>query len=679
MKLDNIFKGLAVATILVAGMTACTEQIKFGDSFIEKTPGGDVTADTVFHSAEYTEQFLTGIYAQQYYGLPYRSTHNSSSYFSGQIETMSDCWHMPTSSISVTKQVYGGQMTAASGQEIYGYDKESIWEMVHRCYMLIERINEVPDMDETTKKRFIAEAKCIIASSYFNLLRYYGGLPLVKHSYGVNDDKTDIQRASVENTVNFIVGLFDEAINSGAMPWSYTTDASTMTAHWTKAAAMAMKCRVLQFAASPLFNDAQPYYSGVYSMENAAQDSLLWYGGKKPELWQQCKKACEDFFKENANNGEAYHMVEPTTQTQEAYRYAFRHAYMDQSSPEVIFSTRVTDNNSNSKYNWICRSYLRGNDRYAYNPTQEFVEMFPWADGKPFNWEETEKAGELDHMFINGTFDKNKQELQNIKYTRDPRLYETVTVNGQRNIINYSNGNTTGLNVELWVGGTLAGSQPISGSGAYGNGYFINKHIADGPFLKSIYTGEVYKRKAPHWPEIRVADLYLIYAEALLQADGNNAKAIEYVDKIRSRVGLKGLVECNPTENLMTNKENLLEEILRERACELAFENTRYFDMKRYKRVDLFEKTLHRLVIHRQVQNEKGNWTTSTNAWVNGDKTKAAKYSPEWYEPSHFTYERVPITQEPRIWWNGFDVKWYMFPFPQAEVIKGYLVQNPGW
>ena len=66
---------------------------------------------------------------------------------------------------------------------------------------------------------------------------------------------------------------------------------------------MAMKCRVLQFAASPLFNDDQPYYSGKYSMENASQDSLAWMGGKKPELWQQCKKACEDFFNENANNG----------------------------------------------------------------------------------------------------------------------------------------------------------------------------------------------------------------------------------------------------------------------------------------------------------------------------------------------------------------------------------------
>ena len=112
--------------------------------------------------------------------------------------------------------------------------------------------------------------------------------------------------------------------------------------------------------------------------------------------------------------------------TQEAYRYAFRHAYLDQSSPEVLFSTRVTDNNHNSRYTWPSRQYMRTNERYAYNPTEEYIEMFPWADGKPFNWDETEKKGELDHIFIKGSFNKSKQELQNIVYTRDPRLYENT-------------------------------------------------------------------------------------------------------------------------------------------------------------------------------------------------------------------------------------------------------------
>lgn len=62
MKLNNIFRGIVLTAVIGSAVTGCTEQIKFGDSFIEKTPGGDVTIDTIFNSAEYTQQFLTGIY-----------------------------------------------------------------------------------------------------------------------------------------------------------------------------------------------------------------------------------------------------------------------------------------------------------------------------------------------------------------------------------------------------------------------------------------------------------------------------------------------------------------------------------------------------------------------------------------------------------------------------------------
>lgn len=678
MKLNNIFRGIVLASVVGSAMTACTEQIKFGDSFIEKTPGGDVTVDTIFNSSEYTEQFLTSIYSKQYYGLPFKAGDgNSHSYFSGQIEGMSDCWHNPTTSVGLYKYIYTDMLTAAITNPIYGFNNENIWQIVHACYLVIENVDRVPDLDEATKKKYKAEARCLIASSYFNLFRMYGGLPLVTHSYDVNGDKTDAQRASVEKTLNFIIDMYDEAINSNAMPFAYSDDdVTTMKGHWTKAAAMAMKCRVLQFAASPLFNDDQPYYAGVYSMENSSQDSLMWMGGKKPELWQQCKKACEDFLNENANQGNPYHMVEPTANTMEAYRFAYRYGYISQASPEVIFDTRVSDNNNNSKYCWAARPYMRTNERQAYCPTQEYVEMFPWADGTPFNWEDTEEKGELDHMFIKGERVTGKQELQNVTYTRDPRLYETVSVNGQRDKVNVGDGKSTGQNVELYVGGTNAGTQPTTGSGCFATGYFHNKYIADG------VTGTAYQREKCHWVEMRMADIYLIYAEALLQADNNNTKALEYIDKVRARVGLKGLAECNPTENLTTNKDNLLEELLRERACELGFENTRFFDMKRYKRADLFSRTLHRLVIHRMVKDDTtGEWKVSTNKWYNGDRTSKSltKDNDAWYEPYHFTYERLSIATGARAWWNGFDVKWYLFPFPQTEVLKGYLVQNPGW
>ena len=70
MKIQHIFYASAIA-LTSAAFTACTDDVKFGDSFVEKAPGGTVTIDTVFNSAEYTKQFLTGIYGMQYYGLPF--------------------------------------------------------------------------------------------------------------------------------------------------------------------------------------------------------------------------------------------------------------------------------------------------------------------------------------------------------------------------------------------------------------------------------------------------------------------------------------------------------------------------------------------------------------------------------------------------------------------------------
>ena len=221
------------------------------------------------------------------------------------------------------------------------------------------------------------------------------------------------------------------------------------------------------------------------------------------------------------------------------------------------------------------------------------------------------------------------------------------------------------------VGGTQVGNASKTNSGKYGTGYRMLKYI----------VGEVMRRKFPQWNAIMLSDIYLLYAEALLQADNNATEAIKYVDAVRARVGLKGLVECNPDKNLTSNKQALLDEIMRERACDLGFQLERYFDMIRYKRADLFERPLHGLRIYRLVK-DGDNWKREESQWYNKSfNKKLEETDPNFYEPSHFDFERFQITTGARYWWtNGFDPKWYLTPFPITEVNKGYgLVQNAGW
>ena len=674
MKLHKkLFFGAVMATITAIGTGSCTDELAVGNAFLDKAAGASVTQDTVFNNPEYTRQFLAAIYSLQYYGLPYQSSSSApltSSYWTGKFDALSDCYQLHFPNSGIYKQYYSGTFNANTGGGVYGYLTENVWVLVRRAYLLLENIDRVPDMDAAEKARLCDEARCLIASSYFNMFRNYGGLPIITKTFTGTETSYDIPRSSVENTVNFMVGTLDKVINGGNLPWGYTgAEAQTSTGRWTKAGAMALKCKILQFAASPLFNDTKGYYGGSTEAE---KDSLVWYGGYRAELWAQCKQACADFFTQlNANGG--YALTQPSAKTQEAYRYAYRFGYINEASTEVLHSVRVSTSTRDSKYQWAYLNYGK-NERYSYTPTQEYVEMFPWNDGTPFDWSAAQEAGKLNQMFIKGDTVVGNQDLQNRVLTRDPRLYETIRINGVPQAIDWNSGKVSGNIYENWVGGSDAGTQPATESGYFATGYANNKYYAGDIF----YTTAHY----PHWCAIRLSDIYLTYAEALLQASNDFTGALKYVDDVRARVGLGGLDACNPGKNLTSNKANLLEEILRERACELGLEDSRYFDLVRYKRADRFETNTHGLRVYRLKKDATGKWVRATDKWWNGDKKtdKANKTAPGFYEPTHFDFEKFELTSGTRVQWSGFDAKWYLQPFPQSEVNKKYgLVQNPGW
>lgn len=673
MKLNN--KWLVGACIgIMAGLStsSCVDQIKFGNAFLEKAPGGTATKDTVFNSAVYARQFLNTCYSRQYYGLPYNTDSNgdipdSSSPYLGKVDALSDCWQLHYSATTLYNEYYSGTHTADYGLrgDVFGYTREQVWHVVRWCWMLIENIDRVPDMDEAEKKYLVAQAKCLIAARYFDAFRHYGGLPLVTQTYNGTESSYSLPRATVEETVNFMIKLLDEAIASDALFWSYDgsqnkgsySNPVNETGRWTIAGAMALKCKIWQFAASPLFNDNRGFAGGS---SEAEQKHLVWYGGYKQELWDNCLKACEDFFTALQSNG-YYELNQSKDDTPEQYRQAFRMAYIKQDSREVLHSVRVMlgDAFNGSTYQWHMWS---DNGRNSYTPTQEYVEMFPWSDGTPFDWEKTASEGKLDEMFIKGDVVAGQQLLQNVTLTRDPRLYETVRVNGLPKTLGWESGTMSGMPYELWVGGYDAGMGAVNENGTYATGYDNMKY----------YLGSEYQRKYTQWVSLRLSDIYLTYAEALLQSSRNDfAGCIDNIDIVRERVGLKGLVESNPGKNLMSDKNALLDELLRERACELGMEDSRYFDLVRYKRADRFELPLHGILIYRL----DGDGNRVTTKWYEGDYGKGA------LQPVKFDYEKFQLKNRARKWWtHGFDSKWYLSPFPLSEINKGYgLIQNPGW
>lgn len=641
--MKHFSKWFIVAFVGVAlFVSSCVDQVKFGDSFLEKAPGVAVTQDTIFGKATYARAFLWNTYSKLYYALPVYWNTVEGKMKTGIFEMMSDCWHSHTDWNGINRKYYSGSYKAgdedSSDDTRFGYTKENCWEAIRAALLFVENVGRVPDMEDAEKKRLAAEAKVIVASRYFDLFRHFGGLPLIKETYDVQPSY-ELPRATVEETVKYMVDLLDEAAATPELPWDLGTDDTNWQGRFTKAAAMGLKCKILLFAASPLFNDDEPYCTEP--PQDAVTNHQVWYGAYKPELWEQCWQACDDFFKELQAKG-YYELTQATEATAKGYRDAYNKAYFTrENNKELLISTHIS---RFSKFNsWDEWQYIfvnSGNGTVitgGLTPTLEFMEMFPMSKGEPFQLNSTTNPFYTDN-------DYNKP-------TRDPRLYETMLVNGTQ---------FGDHAAELWIGGRDNINDTEKETGKYATGFGCYKFYKEG--VNSL------KDKYLQWPYLRLAEMYLIYAEALLKSKNDLTGAIEQVNKVRARVGLGDLAACNPDKNLTNDANALLEEILRERACELGLEDVRLFDMTRYKRDDLFRKQLHGLKIYRNDGGGNTPWSGSTGN------------SSTYPKPTQFTYEAFPLVNPSRAWWSNFSPKWYLSAFPPSEVNKKYgLTQNPGW
>ena len=622
--------------------SSCVDQVKFGDSFLEKAPGVAVTQDTIFGKATYARAFLWDTYSKLYYGLPVYWNTVEGKMNTGIFEMMSDCWHSHTDWNGINRKYYSGSYKAgdedSSDDTRFGYTKENCWEAIRAALLFVENVDRVPDMDDAEKKRLAAEAKVIVASRYFDLFRHFGGLPLIKETYDVQPSY-ELPRATVEETVKYMVDLLDEAAATPQLPWDLGTDDTNWQGRFTKASAMGLKCKILLFAASPLFNDNVPYCTEP--PQDAVINHQVWYGAYKPELWDQCWQACVDFFTELQSKG-YYELTQATEATAQGYRNAYNKAYFTrENNKELLISTHISrfgKFNSWDEWQYI---FVKGDNGTVYTggltPTLEFMEMFPISNGEPFRLNAATNPFYTDN-------DYNRP-------TRDPRLYETMLVNGTQ---------FGDHAAELWIGGRDNINDTEKETGKYATGFGCYKFYKEG--VNSL------KDKYLQWPYLRLAEMYLIYAEALLKSKNDLTGAIEQVNKVRVRVGLGDLAACNPDKNLTTDADALLEEILRERACELGLEDVRLFDMTRYKREDLFRKQLHGLKIYRNDGGGNTPWSGTTGN------------SSAYPKPTQFTYEAFPLVNPSRAWWSNFSPKWYLSAFPPSEVNKKYgLTQNPGW
>ena len=389
-------------------MISC-EDLAFGDKFLQKPPSTDVTIDTVFSTAEYARRVLWYTYQYLPYGL--ETTGYWTTMYLSNIEALTDLCQSSIYYSGANTVYYTGDYNASkenaprvlktSATKLRFNDSEThMWAAIRHAWLVVENIDRVPDMDQEEKERLKAEAKTIVAIYYIHMLRHYGALPIVDKVIAP-DDADFPARATLDETVKFILRILQEAIDCPHFPWNISpSDLANWDGRITKAGAMGLKARLLLFVASPLFNNEEPYYPG-----EASDKKMTWYGDFQHERWGDAVKACEDFFRALDEN-QFYKLVEKEDVTPSEYRYAFRAAYFDRGTTETLIPVHRNIYKANN--NPLPNQAIRWG---AYNPTKEYFDMFQTADGDDFDW-------------------NNEEHRRNPFINRDPRLSETFILDG---------------------------------------------------------------------------------------------------------------------------------------------------------------------------------------------------------------------------------------------------------
>ena len=559
-------------------------------SFLEKAPGIDVTEDTIFSSAAQTELFLNTIYQYgMHSNLPYYNDDgipnifvNPEGHIGGaccdEAEQCAD-WYPP-------QKWNTGSITADNTEDARWVYR---WKAIRYIAVMLERVDEVPDMSPDYAKQIKAEVKFLRALNYFEMMKRYGGVPVIDHSIKLDED-LKIPRSTLEETYNFIMKDLKEAI-----PDLQSDQAGALRGRAHKGAALALKSKTMLYAASKMFNTSTPF------MSLGANNNLICFGNYKIERWQEAAQAAYDVLEWAKEAG--YHLI--TDQgVDENYRYSWEHY----DNAEIIFAEK--SNGKRGRWTWPWSSIApptiaAGNSGYSgVTPTLNFVSKYEDRQGRKVDWS-------------GGT------GLQAKMANLDRRFNQTV-------VGNLGYWNVDCQTVELFEGGKHTTS-------CFG-GFWLHK----------LYPREISQQVWSYQPNstlFQLNEIYLNFAEAMTEAYGPDdpqsfgMTARDAINIIRDRSGQPKITSGSGIYS------DFMELIRNERALELAFDEHRFWDVRRWLIADqegIMQGAMKGIKIYKDTGNE---------------------YS---YEP--YVFET-----------RTFMKRMYLHPVPTGEINKGYLIQNPGY
>ncbi|RZF61636.1 RagB/SusD family nutrient uptake outer membrane protein [Sphingobacterium corticibacterium] len=466
--------------------------------------------------------------------------------------------------------------------------KRRYFQGLRNCNIFLSNIQRVPDITETERERWIGEVEFLKAYYHFYLMRMYGAVPIVDENIPENANPEDLRlkRAPFDECLHFVSNLLDEAVQK--LPLT-VSDENSELGRITKPIALAIKARLWLMAASPLFN-GNPDYANYTDHDGIP----LFNSTFDPSKWERAKDAAKEAIDAAEQSGASLYYytndiynLSDVTKTQLNIRNAVTERFGQETIWGLSFSPFV---NQAQCMPPMSRSTFT--DRFAmqgvWSVPLKIVRQFYSKNGVPIN---EDKHLDFSNEFeVRIATDDERFNIEpgyhtaRINFDREPRYYANLGFDGgiwyMRNDANQSSDVNT-----YYV---QAKNTERAGFGHFENfsetGYFVKKLVN---WRSTMHTGSNGQWLQYPWPEIRLAELYLTYAEALVESDGDRDEAIQYVDLVRARAGLHGIADSwtnhsrNPAK--FTSKSGLLDIIRQERLIELTFEGQRLWDLRRWK------------------------------------------------------------------------------------------------
>jgi hypothetical protein len=620
---NNILK-ITISVFLIGSLFSC-------EDFLDKRDSQNLTEEEVFNDPIEYERFCNNMFTF----LRFNDGGWACTCFGGFGRIGYSSFEGATDLAESSRDVSGTNAGFNMGNwstSTLGVNVELLWPWkgaykgIRICNIILETVNDVPGMDDAKRNSYYGEALFLRAFYHFEMIKRYGGVPYVKHSFEEDDDM-NLERNTYSECVEYIIQDVEEAL-------AYLPENSTGVnfGRPNQGAAKALKAKALIYHASPLNTEPYQPQSGTALDESYHFVEKACTPDEIQARWIRAAKACWDVIK----------MGQYTLMPANQYAYIFH----TNSQPEELIFPRIDGSvsfygGSRVWNGWINFADWGASQGYGGNsgtyPTQNFVDMFEMADGSiPILGY---KNGDGTQPIINP---KSVYSEENMWENRDPRLKKFIIHNQMvwqkrpaELWIDANNPNVTGTEMKDVRDYTRTG--------------YLNKKF----WPETVAASDPSKSETLNWIFIRYAEVLLWYAEAMNHAFGPNIDGLGYgktaldaLNEIRMRVRETSTDKeaCKLSKTI--SQEDFHERLMNERAVEFFMEEVRWWDVIRYKKgTEVFNQPIYGI---RPLRTSK--------------------------DPLKFRLERRKL--EGRTFYDFM----HKYPIPFSQIEKSSkLKQNPGW